>query len=90
MQFEWDETKAASNLDKHGVSFEEAVTVFNDPGVLPAHDDAHGEARMTLIGFSATARMLFVVVVEREADLIRVISARPATKPERKRYAQAR
>lgn len=90
MKFTWDPKKAASNLSKHGVSFEEAATVFDDPRALPAEDDSRGEARLTVIGFSAAARLLFVVVVERAADTIRIISARSATKPERKRYAQER
>ena len=86
MRFEWDKTKAALNLAKHGVSFEEAATVLDDPRALPVSDDARGESRLAVTGLSASSRLLFVVVVERTEDVIRIVSARRATKAERRRY----
>lgn len=86
--FEWDSDKAASNLTKHGVSFEEAVTVLSD---VDAHVDADAldPTRVNVIGFSNAARVLYVVAVERvEADRIRIISARKATKQEAKRLGK--
>lgn len=91
MQFTWDANKAASNLSRHGVSFAEAVTVFEDANrvELSDTDNADGEPRMNVIGFSANAKLLFVVVLEVEDDeLMRVISARPAAKHEVKLYAE--
>jgi uncharacterized protein len=82
--FEWDSTKAASNLLKHGVSFPEAATVFADPFAVYL-DDGSGVGRMVVIGTSLRERVLFVVHVERgERD--RIISARRATAGERAVY----
>ena len=78
--FEWDDTKADSNLDKHGVSFPEAATVFADPWAVYL-DDGSGTDTIVVIGMSIRERLLFVVHVERrERD--RIISARRATRPE--------
>ena len=87
MQFEWDRTKAARNAKRHRVSFEEAVTVFYDPLAATFDDPDHsrGERRLITVGQSARDRLLVVVHVER-ADTIRIISARLATAPERKRH----
>jgi len=84
-QFEWDKNKAASNQSKHQVSFEEAVSVFRDPLACIFDDLWHsqGEAREILIGHSANNRLLLVRFVERQGA-IRIISARQATKKERK------
>jgi uncharacterized DUF497 family protein len=86
--FEWDAEKAETNILKHGVSFDEAQTVFGDDNLVIV-DDGSGTARLWAIGFSAEARMLTVVHVELEdADRIRIISARLATKGERRIYQE--
>jgi len=85
--FEWDPQKAKSNLIKHGVSFEEASTAFQDTLSLTIDDPLHSidEVRVVLIGMSNKNRSLVVVHTER-GDNIRIISARKATKEERKNY----
>lgn len=90
MKFEWDPTKAASNIRKHGVSFDEAVTVFKDPLAFIFDDEAHSEEehREIIIGTSALRRMLLVCFVERLEDVVRIISARPATRQEIKDYEE--
>jgi uncharacterized DUF497 family protein len=86
MPFVWDPRKAVSNVRKHSVTFEEAVTVFDDERALVQPDLVH-EDRLLILGRSARARMLFVVYVEREEeDSVRIISARKATPHERKAY----
>jgi len=87
MQFEWDESKAATNLSKHGVSFEEAKTLFNNPLALIFDDEAHslGEQREIIIGRSKQDRLLLVAFTER-TNRIRIISARLATRKEREDY----
>lgn len=89
MRFEWDDAKAAANLRKHGVSFEEAAEVFYDPYALDDRDAEHSydEERVFVIGYSAV-RMLYVVFVERRDDVIRIISARLPTPAERKAYEE--
>jgi uncharacterized protein len=88
MEIEWDAAKAAANLRKHGVSFEEAATSLLDPLSLAQEDDASaGEARWVLVGLSARARLLTVVYTLRAADRIRLISARKATRKEASYYA---
>ncbi len=82
--FEWDEVKAELNLDKHGVSFVEAATVFADPYAVYLDDGAMAE-RMVVIGASIRERVLYVVHVERGVR-DRIISARPATRAEREVY----
>jgi uncharacterized DUF497 family protein len=90
MRFEWDPTKAASNIRKHGVSFDEAVTVFKDPLAFIFDDMAHSEQeyREIIIGTSALQRMILVCFVERLEDVVRIISARPATRQEIKDYEE--
>ncbi len=90
LSFEWHEEKAAANLKKHGVSFEEAKTVFNDPLALTIEDPKHSqhEQRFIDIGYSIRQRILVVVYTER-ADRIRIISSRTATKSERETYENA-
>jgi len=90
MKFEWDPAKAASNIRKHGVSFDEAVTVFKDPLAFIFDDIAHSEHehREIIIGASALQRMILVCFVERIEDLVRIISARPATRQEIKDYEE--
>ena len=87
MNFTWDPRKAASNRKKHGVSFEEAATVFGDPLALVIEDAVDPE-RMLLLGMSERQRLLLVVHVEPSEDTIRLISARRATSHERKRYEE--
>ena len=87
--FEWDDKKAVSNIEKHGVSFEEAETVFYDPYALVVDDDehSHDENRFIIVGLSAVARVLTVCHCYREPDeRIRIISARKATKNEETQY----
>ncbi len=86
MRFTWDPRKAASNVRKHSVTFEEASTVFDDEHALVQPDLTHAD-RLLILGASTRARVLFVVYVEQEADdLVRIISARKATPHERKAY----
>lgn len=87
--FEWDEKKAAINLEKHGVSFEEAQTVFDDPFFLVFPDYAHskGEARYIILGESSEWRALVVVYTER-GHTTRIISAREADKQEQRDYEE--
>jgi uncharacterized protein len=90
LSFEWDEHKARTNLAKHGVSFEEATTVFGDPLSLTIPDPVHSqtEDRLIVLGHSHRRRLLVVVHTER-GDNIRVISARPASRRERKNYEES-
>jgi uncharacterized protein len=85
--FEWNREKAEINLKKHGVSFAEATSVFDDPLSLTADDPNHSveERRFVALGYSIAQRLLIVVYTERK-DKIRIISARPATKTERRTY----
>jgi hypothetical protein len=88
--FEWDANKAASNLAKHKVSFEAAATVFGDPQSVTIPDPAHSHAenRFIILGRSHQGRLLVVVHTER-GDNVRIISARPASRRERKYYEEA-
>ena len=90
MRFEWDPAKAASNIRKHGVSFDEAVTVFKDPLAFIFDDESHSEQehREIIIGMSALRRMILVCFVERIENVVRIISARPATRQEIKDYEE--
>ena len=85
MEFDWDPQKAATNLAKHEVSFEEAATVFSDPLGRIVADPRHSseEERFVLLGLSRGQRLLAVMYVER-AGTIRIISARRATRSERR------
>ena len=89
LRFEWDPKKAASNLRKHKVSFEDAQTVFSDERALLINDPDHSEEeeRFVLLGLSSTMRLLVVVHCYRAADnVIRLISARKADADERSLY----
>ena len=91
VQFEWDEEKNRANERKHGVSFEEAQTAFFDPLAKVATDASHSgaEARFLLIGHSSLHNLLLVVHCFREKDAwVRIISARKATRSERKQYEE--
>lgn len=87
--FEYDPRKAKRNLRKHGISFDEAITVFYDPLAATLPDESHSgdEHRFITIGQSAQRRVLFVVHAERPAG-IRLISARRATATEKKQYEE--
>ena len=87
MSFQWDPSKAQTNLWKHRISFEEAVTIFGDPHLMFTVDPEHsyGEEREWAIGETDKGSILVVVFTMRE-DEIRIISARPATKQEINRY----
>lgn len=88
MDVEWDLAKAAANLKKHGISFEEAATALLDPQALAQEDaSAEDESRWVLIGMGARARLLTVVYTLRRGDRIRLISARKATRKEASFYA---
>ena len=91
--FSWDARKALSNLKKHGVPFEEAATVFADPDALDWDDPEHSDAeiRSKRLGTSVTGRVLIVIYTPRKVnnakEIIRIISARQATRKERQAYA---
>jgi uncharacterized DUF497 family protein len=85
--FEWDDEKAESNVEKHGVTFDEAATVFDDPLAATTADLGHsdGEDRFLTVGMSARNRILVVIHTDREGRT-RIISAREATSREQKGY----
>ncbi len=87
MRFEWDKAKAESNKQKHGLEFEEAVSVFDDPTSRLFDDPQHSylEDRFITLGYSDRGRLLVVSFTER-IDATRIISARPATRGEYKTY----
>jgi hypothetical protein len=89
MQFEWDASKAERNLSKHGVSFEEAKTVFDDPLYVDFYDPDHSkdEERYLIVGESDRGRLLIVSYTER-GDSMRLISAREVTRTEREAYEE--
>ncbi|MGD1905222.1 MAG: BrnT family toxin [Leptolyngbyaceae cyanobacterium] len=89
IDFEWDDRKAEQNQQKHGISFEEAQTAFYDENARIRHDPDHSqnEDRYILLGMTARLRLLVVCHVYRQRDeVIRIISARKATKQERQQY----
>lgn len=89
MDFKWDTKKAKLNIEKHRISFEEATTVFYDPYAKIGHDPDHSdeEDRFILIGHSQRNNLLFVVHMYKESDkIIRIISARKATKNEKRDF----
>jgi uncharacterized DUF497 family protein len=88
MQFEWNPEKAEANLKKHGVSFEEAQTVFGDFLARIFNDEEHSfeEKRNGIVGHSTKKRLLIISFTEKENDTIRIISARETTPRERRKY----
>jgi uncharacterized protein len=89
LRFEWDKPKAEANLKRHGISFEEAVSVFYDTSAIEFYDDENSEweDRFLLLGICSNLNMLMVCHCFRESDsVIRIISARKATKNEAKFY----
>lgn len=89
MDLEWDEAKALANFEKHGVSFADAATVFDDPLYVDFYDPDHSsdENRYLIIGASKEGRILIVSYTERN-DVVRLISAREVTPTERKAYEE--
>jgi uncharacterized protein len=89
LEFKWDPQKAAANLAKHKVSFEEAASVFGDPLGRIVADPRHSaeEDRFVLLGLSQNQRLLAVMYVDRD-EVVRIISARRATRRERRNYAE--
>ena len=89
MEFTWDEKKAAANLAEHGVSFDEAKTVFDDPLYVDFYDPDHSydEHRYLIVGESRQSRLLIVSYTER-GDSVRLINAREVTVSERKAYEE--
>jgi uncharacterized DUF497 family protein len=87
MKFTWDRRKNRANLEKHGVFFDEATTVFADPlaASIPDPDHSEGEERFVTMGYSARNRLIVVCHTE-EGDTVRIISAREANSHERKKY----
>ena len=89
LRFEWDSNKATANLAKHGVSFDEARQVFEDPLAQTVHDPAHSleERRFRTIGLALSGRLVVVFYTDR-GDTIRIIGARPATRREQHNYEE--
>jgi uncharacterized DUF497 family protein len=87
VEFAWDQRKAAGNVQKHGIAFDEAVTVFGDPLALVVEDVSYGD-RTIIIGESTRSRLLLVVYAEPDEGTTRIISARRATAHERRRYEE--
>jgi uncharacterized protein len=87
MAYQWDTDKAAINLRKHGIDFADAVSVFSDDLAITISDDRFDEERFIAIGLDAMARILVVVYTLRGEE-IRLISARPATRQERRQYEE--
>ena len=92
MAFEWHSAKAKSNLEKHGVSFEEASSVFDDPLQLHYPDETHsvGEQRYICLGVSDSGRLLMLAYVEHLSETFRIISAREMTRREQRTYEAQR
>lgn len=90
MEFDWDDAKATANRRKHGVSFDEAVTVLFDPFVITSPDAMHSDAdeRERSVGVSSRLRVLLVVHTARDGDTIRLISARRASRQEAHDYEE--
>ena len=93
MRFEWDDRKATANETKHGITFEEAITAFDDPYALVAPDTRHStatEERRWLIGEADTGVLVVIFTVREEGDVYRIISARPASRKERQGHEQSK
>ncbi|MEI7796206.1 MAG: BrnT family toxin [Methylococcaceae bacterium] len=92
IKFAWDSQKATSNFKKHGVSFEEAKSVFYDDFAIQFYDEPHSqnEDRFLMLGLSSQSRLLLICHCERDSGhSIRIISARQATKEESKHYSRS-
>ena len=89
IQFEWDSRKADTNFQKHGLSFEAACEAFFDPFIRVVDvEDVDEESRESIIGMTVAWKLLYVVYIIRNEEKFRIISARPVTKSERKRYEE--
>ncbi len=90
LRFEWDPEKDASNRAKHGVTFDEAATAFRDPLAAIFDDAAHSasEVREILVGYGVSGRLLLVSFTQRADTVVRIISARPATRREMKAHEE--
>jgi len=88
--FEWDPDKARANQRKHGVSFDEASSVFDDPlgRIFSDQDHSNGEQREIIVGHSILNRLLLVSFTERSKNRVRIVSARKATKREPREYEE--
>ena len=93
MRFEWDDPKATANRMKHGVSFADAITAFDDPWALRAPDPKHStatEERAWLIGEADSGVLVVVFTIRQPGDRYRLVSARRASRKERARYAKSK
>jgi uncharacterized protein len=90
LRFDWDPKKAKVNWNKHRVRFEDALLAFDDPFALIAFDDAHSETEVREILIGRGTRQVFVVVFAPDEEVRRIISARLATRAERKRYEESK
>jgi uncharacterized protein len=91
MRYEWNPVKARANVDVHGVDFAEAITVLEDDFALTREDaDALNEQRFVTLGMSSIGSLLVVVYTCREPDIVRLISAWKANKPQRSQYEKNR
>ena len=93
MRFDWDRRKASSNHGKHGVTFEEAITAFDDPFALVAPDHTHSrpdEKRGWWIGEADVGLLVVVFTIREQQTVYRIISARRASRKERRRYEKAK
>lgn len=93
MRFDWDDRKAAANREKHGVTFEHGITAFDDPFALIAPDPVHSSAteeRRWLIGTSDVGVLIVVFTIREPDGVYRIISARRASRKEKKRYEQSK
>jgi uncharacterized DUF497 family protein len=88
VEFEWDESKARENVEKHGVAFEEAAEIFFDPFYQEGDASVENEQREFIIGYSVAQRLLLVVYLDRD-ERTRIISAHRATRQERRLYEEA-
>ncbi len=88
LEFIWDVKKAAANITKHGVRFEQACQVFLDPLARIVDAGVEDEARDALLGVTENGKLLFIINLEREDQAVRIISARPASPMERNDYEE--
>jgi uncharacterized protein len=88
VDYQWDPDKAKSSKEKHDIDFADAVTALDDENAITLADDDPNEKRFITIGMNASGRVLVVVYAYREPAIIRIISARRATPPERKQYEE--
>lgn len=86
MNYEWDKIKSRNNIHKHGVDFTDAVILLEDENALTIEDKDHQEHRFKILGLASFLNILFVVHAEKDADTIRIISARKADRKEVKQY----